>query len=170
MSLPLIQQDVMDYLTKKEFKPILQKETGQVYITFNINKMDIHIFFVIISEGNLLQTIAYIPFTYMDKVQGDLARLLHLLNKEIDMPGFGMDEQEKLIFYRCVIPSIDKKIDPEFIDLYLEATKVACETFISAIGVVATGSAKFDQLLEESRQEAKRKMDATHIKPNTKIS
>lgn len=151
MTIPLNQSEIYQFLTSRQYNPLLQKETGQTYITLTIHRQEVHVFFVILSEGSLLQTIAYIPFNYKDIAQNDVARLLHLLNKEVDMPGFGMEEKDRLMFYRCVMPCLKKQLDTELLALYLEATKVACESFLGAIGMVATGSAKLDQMLKEAK-------------------
>lgn len=146
------QNQIFDYLEKKGLKPVLQKESGQVYITTEVNKAELHTFFVILAEGSILQLISYIPLNFLDSAKNDVARLLHILNKDVDMPGFGMDEKEKLIFYRAVIPCLNKEVSGEYLDLIISASKAACEAFMGIIGVVATGTSKLDQLLADFKK------------------
>ena len=88
-----------------------------------------------------------------EKAVSEAARLLHFVNREIDMPGFGMDEKDQLMFYRLVLPCLDKKIDTKLLDLYLVATRVACETFMDAIQLIASGSANFERVVKERKQK-----------------
>lgn len=156
MSWDLTQEQIHKFLEEKKRAPIFQKETGQNYIVLKINRHDVHVFFVILAEGALLQILAYFPFTYQDHMLFDLTRFFHIINKEVDMPGFGMDEQEKLLFYRLVIPCLDKKFDPKLLESYLHATENAMEMFFGSIGIIASGSAKLDDLLEEGKKNLNR--------------
>ena len=104
------------------------------------------------AEGNLLQTIAYLPYELNEKAASDVARLLHLLNREVDIPGFGMDELQKLMFFRCVIITTDGKLDPKLLDIYLATTRIACETFMEAIATMAGGKTSVDAVLKGKKQ------------------
>jgi hypothetical protein len=78
-----------------------------------------------------------------------VARLLHFLNKEVDMPGFGMDESQKLLFYRCVVPCMDAQINSRLLELYLGTTRIACETFMDAISLVSSGSVSVEDVFKK---------------------
>lgn len=145
----LNQNNLIHLLHDLKLEPTLQTETNQVYATLYISRQEVPVFFGILGEGTLLQTIAYLPFEINDSKKGEVARLLHLINKELDMPGFGMDEVQKLMFYRCVIPCLNGEIAENILDTYVGTTKVACETFMSAIALIASGSANVDDILKE---------------------
>ncbi len=148
MSIPLNQNALLQFLNQKDFHPLFQKETDQTYLVMNIGEYEVPLFFLIRSENSLLQTLAYLPYQLQEKTLGETARLLHLLNKELDMPGFGLDEKEDLMFYRCVIPCVDGKISEELLLTYISCTRLACETFMGAIGTILSGSASIDELLK----------------------
>jgi len=142
----LAQNDLLQWLNQKNFSPLFQKETDQIYIVMNINGHEVPAFFGIRSEGHILQIIAYLPFELFPSTLGESARLLHILNKELDLPGFGMDEKEKLIFYRSVIPCLSQEVDEQILEMTLATMRIACETFMGAISAIISGNVKVDQL------------------------
>jgi len=148
MNLELNQNSLLKYLNEKNLNPTFQKETDQIYIEMKMSNFDIPIFFSILSERNLLQTITYLPFQLQEKTLADVARMLHNLNKELDMPGFGIDEKEKLIFYRCVIACLDRVIDKRLLDLCLNTSRFICETFLHAIALIVSGTTSIDEVLK----------------------
>lgn len=153
MSFDLSQNSLLKYLKDQELKPILQKETNQIYLILEVNKIEVPVFFGIREESSLLQILAYLPYQLQEKAFGDTARMLHLLNKELDMPGFGMDEKEKLIFYRNVIPCLDSKVHPQLLNMHLATTRLACETFMYGIGVIASGSVSADEMMKAKKNQ-----------------
>lgn len=151
MSQKLTQKNLLDFLTRKQLSPSVEKESDQIYLTFDISGHSVPVFFGIRSEGHLLQTIAYLPFEVTKATAADLGRLLHLLNRELDMPGFGMDENQALMFYRSVIPFMDQQIDEKAIEMYLRITRIACETFIGAIATITSGTMTIDEVLKKGK-------------------
>lgn len=149
MTIELTNNNILKYLQDQKLQPSLQKETDQVYVEMKIKEFNIPVFFLIRPESALLQIVAYLPYQLPKKTFPEVARMLHMLNKELDMPGFGMDELEQLIFYRCVIPSLDRKIDTRLLNMYLGTTRLACDTFIHAIGMIVSGTTTVDQVLNE---------------------
>jgi hypothetical protein len=137
------------YLREKDVHPELQKETGQVFVLYNIQGYEVPLFFLLHEESLLLQIITYLPFRVLDKTLADTARLLHILNRDLDMPGFGIDESEKLIFYRSVIPAIHHTIDAQVFAMYLATSRVACTTFLRPIGMIVSGVTSLDVVLKE---------------------
>lgn len=148
MSFDLSQNALLKYLNDQELKPVFQKETSQIYLIYEINNTEVPVFLGIRQESSLLQILAYLPYQLHEKAFGDTARMLHLLNKELDMPGFGMDEKEKLIFYRSVIPCLDAKVSSQLLNMHLATTRLACETFMYAIGVIASGTVSADEMMK----------------------
>lgn len=142
MSIPLNTNELLQLLNKHRLHPTLEKESQQVFITMKIEKMEIPLFFVIYGEKTLLQLIAYFPFPLTESRMAPMARLLHKFNRDIDLPGFGLDEKEKLVFYRLVIPCLNNLLDEQLLANFLGAARLACESFLTPIGLVATGNVK----------------------------
>lgn len=133
--IPLKLNDVLSHL-KKERKAELQEEHKQISFTITIKDKEVPVFVGVLHES-LLQIIAYLPYELQEKAFGEVARFLHIINKELDMPGFGMDEGGKLVFYRLVIPCLKPEIDPELIDAHLRTVNVACQTILEGIEAAA---------------------------------
>lgn len=146
MSFTLDEHLLLQFLNQHGLEPSYEKGSGQIYISFMIAGFEVPVFFVLRKETGLLQTVAYLPYELKEDTMSNVARLLHLFNKELDMPGFGMDEQLKITFYRSAIPCIDGQANEDFVRLYIAATKLACETFMQAIGMVTAGTMTFEEL------------------------
>lgn len=145
----LTQDELLKRLNEKDLKPIIQPKTNLLYVLMRVGiGHEVPIFFVILNDGALLQTLAYLPFELQKEAKSEIARLLHLVNRDIDLPGFGMDENQKLIFYRLVVPCIDNELPDKTLDLLLGSTKIAAETFIEAIRVVASGEMTIEKILK----------------------
>lgn len=136
------------HLKENKLQPEFHKETGQVFVTYPIEGHEVPIFFLLQNESGLLQMVAYLPYKIPDKSLAESARMLHILNKELDMPGFGLDEKERLIFYRAVLPCFDQKVNERLFTMHLGTTRMACETFMHLIGVVVSGAVPLDQALQ----------------------
>ena len=150
MSFDLNHDSLQNFLRKIEYDPIFQKETGQVFVITKIKEVEVPIFFGVHQESSLLQIVGYLPYQLHQSGFGEVARMLHLLNKQLDMPGFGMDEQEKLMFYRCVVPCPGEKVDENLLGMYIGTLRLACDTFMYAIGSIAGGTRKLDDFLKEN--------------------
>jgi hypothetical protein len=142
---------LLAYLREKNQKPELQKETNQVYLVYTLKGFEVPVFFLIRKESELLQMVAYLPYQVPKANFGEMARMLHLLNRDLDMPGFGMDESQNLIFYRSVIPCFDGKINKKLFNMYLGTTRLVCETFLNAIGMIAAGATTVDEAIKNMK-------------------
>ncbi|HEY4832444.1 MAG TPA: YbjN domain-containing protein [Waddliaceae bacterium] len=142
---------LISYLRENQLKPELQKETGQVFIVYQIKEFEVPVFFLMRPENSLMQMIAYLPYQLPEKTFGEVARMLHLFNRELDMPGFGMDESAKLMFYRCVLPCWENKIEKRLFNMCLGTTRVVCDTFMHAIGIIATGMMRVDEVVKDQK-------------------
>ncbi len=137
---------LQENLSNKGFAVELQKETKQLYIIYKINDKEFPLFLRIFGKGELLQLIAFIPCEVKTGTQGDIGRLLHRLNKELDIPGFGMDEQAGLLFYRLMIPSIEKKIVEAHLHRYVASIEEILKNFSPVIAYVASGTGSYDDV------------------------
>ena len=145
-------EDLQAYLSGKGHDAQLQKETNQIYIVLKLLEREFPLFLRIMGEGDLLQMMVFFPCNVKDEAVADLARLLHLLNKELDIPGFGMDEKAKVAFYRCMIPAIDGEIHDGVLEAYMNSMKLVCETFTPAVEAVAYAATTLEELLEKAAE------------------
>lgn len=150
--IPLTLDSLFSLLTDNQFDVKRQPETQQLYILLKTQEQDYPIFLRVMDEGELLQLLAFMPVSLETKTASDTARLLHLFNKEIDIPGFGMDENAKVIFYRVVLPSLDSQVSGEIVCGYLNSIKVLTETFYPVIAAVVTGKATFAEVVKKANQ------------------
>lgn len=150
--IPLTLDSLFDFLSKNDFEVKRQPETNQLYILFKVQDQDYPIFLRVMDEGELLQLLAFMPITLDAKTVPDLGRLLHLFNKEIDIPGFGMDESSNVIFYRIVLPAIENEISGDIVAGYLNSIKVITETFYPVIGAVVTGAVTYADVVKKANE------------------
>lgn len=146
---------LFNFLTKTGLDVKRQPETNQLYILFKIHDQEFPLFIRIMEEGELLQLLAFMPISLEEKTNPELARLLHLFNKEIDIPGFGMDENSKVAFYRTVLPATENKISGEIVAGYINSIKVICETFFPVVVAVVTGSASYADIVKKANDMIK---------------
>lgn len=148
---------ILAYLSKKGMRAELQTETNQVVIIFKIGDREFPLFIRIFEGGELLQLLAFIPCNMKKSAFAETARLLHLLNKELDIPGFGLDEDASVIFYRCMLPVQDQHIHETLFNAYLNSIQLICKSFSPVIATVAYGSATFEDILQKAREQHKNK-------------
>lgn len=142
---------LLAYLRENNQQPQFQKETNQVFLTYTIKGHEVPVFFLLRPEGELLQIVAYLPYQLPNNNFGQVARMLHLLNKELDLPGFGMDETEGFMFYRSVLPCHGGKVEKRLFNMYLGTTRFVCETFMQAIGMIVSGTMTVDDVMKEKK-------------------
>lgn len=146
MTFELSQDALLKFLTDNELEPSYSEETGQIYVMMHIKKKEIPVFFKLHQEHGLLQLIAYLPIQIHEHAVSDTARFLHLLNKQIEMPGFGMDEKERLMFYRVVIPCLDNQVEPNLLTMHLNVIGMCSENLMHAIALVASGKKSMKEM------------------------
>lgn len=163
-------------MQKNKYEADIQQDTRQVYTIFKIAQKEYPLFMRVFDEGHLLQLLAFIPshltpnenFSIDKKVKrdaagtsehreekkgvADLARLLHLLNKELDVPGFGMDEMAGVVFYRLMLPTPKKKIESELLLAYLKTVEHVCKMFSTPIEAVSSGQMTLDQIIAKAHE------------------
>ena len=150
-------QEVQKLLKGKDYDVQLQKETDQLYIILKHEGIEFPLFIRIFDESELLQLLVFMPCNIKDEARGDLARLLHLLNKELDIPGFGMDETANVCFFRCMIPTPGADLNETVLDAFLRAIDVVCKTFAPAVVTVASGNATFEEVLKKAQEQQGKK-------------
>lgn len=152
-------ESIKECLKNNNFDVQVQEETNQLYILFKLFQVDFPLFIKVSHEGELIQLLMFIPSQLNTQKSGDVARLLHFLNKEMDVPGFGLDENNKVFFYRFVIATSNKEIEESTVVSTVNAARVACETFATTIQAVNQGKLRFEEVLSKSVPKQQ------HIKP-----
>lgn len=143
---------ILKYLVEKKFQAQYQPETKQIYVNIKIEQSEFPLFIRATDESDLLQLITFIPRNIKPSAVSDVARLLHLFNRELDLPGFGMNEQTGHIFYRCIIPCTNRKFDPTILEAFLSSVTIVCKNFAPSIVAVADGAITFDDLLKKAEE------------------
>lgn len=166
---------ILSFMRKNKYEAEIQPDTQQVYTIFKINKKEYPLFLRVFDDGHLLQLLVFIPCHLepnenfapgkkdslssghqVKESTADLARLLHLLNKELDVPGFGMDEMAGVVFYRLMLPTPKKKIDEELLVAYLKTAEHVCQMFSTPIEAVSSGQMTLDQILAKAHELEKK--------------
>jgi hypothetical protein len=147
----LTTEAIINLLKKHDYDASIQEETQQVYTILKVEK-EYPLFIRVFDEGHLLQLLVFIPTDFKKEAICDMARLLHLLNKELDVPGFGMDEKAAIVFYRVMLPTPKKKIDSELLLAYLKTIEHVCQMFATPIEAVGFGQATLDEILQKAEE------------------
>ncbi|AHK63063.1 hypothetical protein BOKEGFJH_00189 [Chlamydia avium] len=151
----LNQNNLSNFLKQIGLQPLLERESQLTYINIQVEDHELPLFFVIRNNGEILQMICYFPYQLHDEQKGTTARLLHLLNRDLDTPGFGMDEEQGLIFYRIVVPCLQGQINETLLHIYIDTIKLVCDSFSNAIGLISSGNMNLDELKKQAKKEQK---------------
>lgn len=130
----------------------IQEESQQVLLPISVNEADYPSFFRYMADGEFLQGICFIPCTVIESAISDMARLLHMIDKELDMPGFGLDEKNQVVFFRMVIPTAKKVIDPKLTQTYLMAMHQVVSHFGALVQNVAMGKLSVKEVIRQMEQ------------------
>lgn len=141
--------DLLHHL-KKSHSAELQQENKQIAITLKVDEQEVPLFVGVLHD-TLVQMIAYLPFEIKPDSVNEVARFLHLLNKQLDLPGFGMDEQASLLFYRAVIPCLKPTVEAELFDAYLRTLQNAVHTVLEGIKQAGDGKSPIAQAAKISK-------------------
>ena len=137
-------------LEKFGLKASEQPETKQLLTKFSINGFEYPMFIRQLTGGNLLQVLTFIPCTIEKDALFDLSRLLHMVNKELDMPGFCCDEESKTVFYRVVVPCVNGQVDETLFHAFLNVTKHVCEMFGTIVQAIAVKAMSLDEMMSKA--------------------
>ena len=146
--------ELLNHLSKNGYIVDLEHDSREIFTILKLANLDFPIYLRIFTESSLIQLITYIPSQLSKITLNETARLLHILNKEVDMPGFGLDENALLIFYRQVLPLHQRQIDEDLFLSYLNTSEQITQLFNSAIQAVASGKATPEVALKEILQQS----------------
>jgi hypothetical protein len=145
---------LQNFLTKCRYQPQFQQETGQIYLLQQHSGIELASFLRILDDGKLLQVITFIPVKIRSETVNDLGRILHKINRDLDFPGFCMDESTKLVFYRIVMPCLHQQCDGDLLEAHLKAIPKICASFYPLIETIASGSKTYDELISQLASSA----------------
>lgn len=129
-----------------------QNETGQLYMLITKEDANFPFFIRLYDHGQLLQFTAFMPFSLKEGHEADVARLLHIINKDIDLPGFGMDETNGIIFYRLMLPINKLHLEEATLELMVNVFPSICHTFAKPILAMAHGKESLKTILNALNQ------------------
>jgi len=122
--IPLNLNDIQKHLKEKNYDVQFQEEHQQLYIVFREPEGDFPLFIKVANQ--LLQILIFLPCRVLPDAINGTARLLLMLNREMDVPGFGMDEGTGVVYFRFALPTTNDKIDPKLLEgLVLSAPRIA---------------------------------------------
>lgn len=150
MTIHVTLEGLQQFLQQKQFPAEIDEKSKQITSSLPIGGQDYPLFVKV--DSNMVQLILFIPYAMNPQTVNDVARLLHYLNKEIDMPGFGMDETARAIFYRCSLPTTHGQIDPALLDTLLAAFPKIGYAFFPTILAIANGNTRFENILKKLKK------------------
>lgn len=142
----LTHDTLLEHLKERGLEPQLQESTSQIYFPYKSTKQEFTVFLRIYEGGQQLQIMTFFPHPIRPGRFDVMGRVLHLLNKEIDCPGFGLDESTGLSFHRVMLPAEENRVSQKLLNVYLDAIPSLCEQFYPAIFMAATSGLTFEAL------------------------
>ncbi len=144
------EHNILETLKKAGMEPETQPDTNQILVFFKQEETKFPLFIRILHDGELLQLMTFIPCNVDQEHAADLGRFMHMLNKELDMPGFGMDEESKTAFYRIMLPTLQKEFHPDALQAYIRTTEIVCHSFATMIEAVAIGAVSLEEIIAKA--------------------
>lgn len=142
-------ENLLTYFQSKNENVVIQEETDQLLITVKVEKVEFPLFIRVSENQDLLQLLAFFPCNTKEGCEADTALTLHLLNKDLDIPGFGMDDLNGLIFYRCMVPCLDNQYQEAVVDKFFNAVKRICQSFLPLIYAMSQGNIKYQDIQDQ---------------------
>ncbi len=146
------EHNILEALKKMKLDAKVQKETNQIYIVFKHESKECPLFIRLLHDGDLVQLLTFIP-CYVEQAKAlEVCRFLHMLNKELDMPGFCFDETSMTVFYRLILPTLKKECSEETLEAYINTSQMVCKSFGTAIEALAIGAMSLDEILNKAQE------------------
>ena len=150
--LKITQHTLLQELKRLNFEALVQEETNQIYLIFKHERREFPLFIRILHEVELLQLLTFIPTNVKPECLNDLGRFLHMVNKELDVPGFCLDEASGTVFYRLILPTFQKEINPTIFEAFLNTSQVVCKTFSPAIEAIGNGVMTLEEVIKKAQE------------------
>lgn len=148
----LTNQDLLKHLEEKQLKPQLQTETGQIVMAFRLNNKDFPIFLRIAEDEDFLQVLSFLPTKIKEGQHSAIARFLHHVNNQVNLPGFSMDDQQDLVFYRIILPCPDRVVNEAMLEKFLGAIFNVSNTFFPIVSSLAEATIPYKDAMKKLRE------------------
>jgi hypothetical protein len=150
--IPATNEGILELLQEEGKEAVLQKETNQVFYLLKTNNQEFAVFFRFYEGEELLQILTFFPMQLKKERYNTMARMLHYLNREIDLPGFGMDEKLGVVFHRIMIPIFNEgQLEKTSIKSYLDAIEKIAEHFFTILHGTAESTLSYEEILKKSQ-------------------
>jgi len=98
-------------------QPSTPTQDGQLFVDLGADQRDRprRLELMFLPHGDdlyFLQLFVLLPPPLLPEFAGELARVLLLINANLPLPGFGMQEAEGWVYFRCIVPCGNRKLDP----------------------------------------------------------
>lgn len=151
--IPATIDDLLKFMLEHKLDAKLQDETNQIYVIFKYLEQEFALFIRLYESEEMLQLLTFFPVQIPKERFDVMARMINLLNKEIDLPGFGMDEGIGIPFHRIMLPLFhEKKIDPVALESYLRAIPKICSQFFPILAGTAGSNLSFEALMKKAQE------------------
>lgn len=147
----LSEYEILRFLKAEGHGLHTDKQTHQHHFMFPLANIEVPIFVKVFDGNILLQIVGYLPFQIAKGSAPTLARALHVFNREMDLPGFGMEEKEGTVFYRLVYPCPSQQIEEDTARLLIGATALAMETFLLTLKAMEEQKITMEQVATQER-------------------
>jgi len=102
---------------------------------------------------HLLQFVSSLPFPLIGKVAGDTARMILLVNKVIELPGFGMSEIDESLYYQHVHLCRKGYFEDATVGQLLSTILHYVDEYAPVVEEIAVGEKSFGVVVEEMKRE-----------------
>lgn len=89
-----------------------------------------------------------LPFPLSDLRSPEVGSFLFFLNRQLELPGFEIDEGNSLILYRYVLLTPEAHIQPNLLKGLIGSITLTLDLFSEAIEKVSSGEITFNEILE----------------------
>lgn len=144
--------DLITSLDKVGLKATVQEKSNQLFAKFSQNGFEYPMFIRQLNGGNLLQILTFVPCSIKTEAFFDVSRLLHMINKELDMPGFCCDEDSSTVFYRIVIPCVNSQVDEPLLHAYVNMMQHVCGMFGTIVHAIAIKAMTLDEMMTKAKE------------------
>lgn len=148
----LTNSDLLKHLEDKQLKPQLQTETGQIVMAFRLNNKDFPIFLRIAEDEDFLQVLSFLPTKIKEGQHSAVGRFLHHVNNQVNLPGFSMDDQQDLVFYRIILPCPGREVNEQMLEKFLGAIFNVSNTFFPIISTLSEGTSQYKDAMKKLRE------------------
>lgn len=93
-----------------------------------------------------------LPFAVEEKMFGDLARLVLMINKVCAIPAFGLSEVDKIVYYQCTHLCEEDEMNPDLLLTMIALIMQQIETQLKTFESVSSGQESLKSVIEEANR------------------